>query len=164
VSGSGVGRLAGGVATARVPTAWTAGEVDRRAARDLQAVVYLMRACGGDLLDVLGLSGPCRIQRRGSAGWRMPDGAAYVGCGTRWGNPYRPGDPGVPDAGTAVGLYRRWLLGNPVLVSAARRELAGRDLVCWCALPAPGCPDLCHGVVLLVQANRELHRAGDGSP
>lgn len=31
---------------------------------------------------------PERIQRRRTAGWRMPDGAAYVGRGTRWGNPF----------------------------------------------------------------------------
>lgn len=159
-----MGRLAGGVATARVPTAWTTGEVARRAGRDRQAVVYLTRAASADLLDVLGLSGPRRVQRRARTGWRMPDGAAYVGCGTRWGNPYRTGDPDVPDDATAVDLYRRWLLGHPTMVSAARRELAGRDLACWCRLPGPGAPDLCHAAVLLVQANRELHRAENGAP
>jgi hypothetical protein len=158
-----VGRLAGGVSTARVPTAWTADEVCRRADRDRQAVVHLTRSSGADLLDVLGLSGPRRIQRRVRMGRRMPDGASYVGYGTRWVSPFRTGDPGVPDAATAVGLYRRWLLADPTLVAAARRELAGRDLVCWCALPVPGEPDLCHAAVLLVQANRELHRAGGGS-
>ncbi|MEU9887943.1 DUF4326 domain-containing protein [Sphaerisporangium sp. NPDC051011] len=30
-----------------------------------------------------------------------------------------------------------------------RRELAGRDLACGCALPEPRQPDLCHGQVLM---------------
>lgn len=31
---------------------------------------------------------PRRIQRRRTAGWRMPDGAVYVGRPTKWGNPF----------------------------------------------------------------------------
>jgi hypothetical protein len=34
-----------------------------------------------------------------------------------------------------------------------RRELGGRDLMCWCPLPEPGEPDWCHGAVLLRLAN-----------
>lgn len=34
---------------------------------------------------------PRRIQRRRVKGWRMPEGAVYVGRGTRWGNPFRVG-------------------------------------------------------------------------
>lgn len=34
---------------------------------------------------------PQRIQRRRTAGWRMPAGAVYVGRGSMWGNPYRVG-------------------------------------------------------------------------
>lgn len=30
---------------------------------------------------------PRRIQRRRTKGWRAPDGAVYVGRGSRWGNP-----------------------------------------------------------------------------
>lgn len=30
---------------------------------------------------------PARIQRRRTRGWRAPEGAVYVGRGTRWGNP-----------------------------------------------------------------------------
>jgi hypothetical protein len=29
-----------------------------------------------------------RIQRKRTTGWRMPEGAVYVGRPTRWGNPY----------------------------------------------------------------------------
>lgn len=31
---------------------------------------------------------PKRIQRRRTKGWRMPEGAVYVGRPTKWGNPF----------------------------------------------------------------------------
>lgn len=34
-----------------------------------------------------------------------------------------------------------------------RCELAGKNLACWCALPEPGQPDICHAAVLLELAN-----------
>lgn len=34
---------------------------------------------------------PTRIQRQRTKGWRAPEGAVYVGRGTRWGNPYKLG-------------------------------------------------------------------------
>jgi Domain of unknown function (DUF4326) len=40
------------------------------------------------------------------------------------------------------------LEGEPELVEAARHELAGRDLACWCPLDLP-----CHADVLLDVAN-----------
>lgn len=59
--------------------------------------------------------------------------------------------PGTPEV--AVAAYRLWLATQPALTGAARTGLAGRDLACWCALPAPGQPDLCHGTVLLTIAS-----------
>ncbi|HEX5568070.1 MAG TPA: DUF4326 domain-containing protein, partial [Streptomyces sp.] len=38
-------------------------------------------------------------------------------------------------------------------VEEIRAELRGRDLMCWCPLPAPGEPDHCHAAVLLELAN-----------
>ncbi|WP_280470981.1 DUF4326 domain-containing protein [Nocardia cyriacigeorgica] len=35
------------------------------------------------------MSAPKRIQRKRTRGWRMPEGAAYVGRPSRWGNPFR---------------------------------------------------------------------------
>jgi len=32
---------------------------------------------------------PRRIQRKRVSGWRMPEGAVYVGRPTKWGNPFR---------------------------------------------------------------------------
>jgi hypothetical protein len=31
-----------------------------------------------------------RIQRKRSKGWRMPEGAVYVGRGSKWGSPFKP--------------------------------------------------------------------------
>lgn len=36
-----------------------------------------------------------------------------------------------------------------------RRDLGGRDLCCWCALPEPGGTDHCHAAVLLAIAGAE---------
>lgn len=112
---------------------------------------------------------PTRIQRRRTTGWRAPDSSTYVGRGSKWGNPYsieRKGqqhtviDPtthGViyssqdaTDARrVAVAWYRAWLDHQPELLAEARQQLARRDLMCWCPLPAPGQPDHCHAAVLL---------------
>ncbi|NKS56183.1 DUF4326 domain-containing protein [Rhodococcus hoagii] len=150
---------------------------------------------------------PKRIQRQRTKGWRMPDGAVYVGRGSRYGNPFTLGGPNglacVPGAVTgadweyedristagmrhdffhgggrvtpcevrnlsrteAVSLYRevltkdvvhirdpRWIRvgprDNPVTIEGLRRELAGRDLACWCPLSSP-----CHADILLELAN-----------
>lgn len=116
-----------------------------------------------------------RIQRKRTKGWRMPEGAVYVGRPTKWGNPFWHPErfhglelslalyadmargfwnpslvDGIPRAN---GIYEdrcKWLArmkGHPTDV--ARNELVGRDLVCWCAVDAP-----CHADVLLEIANR----------
>lgn len=84
-----------------------------------------------------------RIQHRRTPGWRVPPGAVYVGRPGRWGNPYTTGDRAA-----AVDQYRQWLTTQPDLVAAVRRELAGRDLACWCPLDKP-----CHADVLLTIAS-----------
>lgn len=91
---------------------------------------------------------PERIQLRRSKGWRKPPGAVVVSRPSRWGNPFRVGIDG--DRAACVDAYRRALLAGELAVTAAdvRRELAGRDLACWCP---PGAP--CHGDVLLELAN-----------
>lgn len=49
-----------------------------------------------------------------------------------------------------MSLYRTWLNHNePDLIEAAKRELKGKILGCWCA-PLP-----CHGDVLAEIANQE---------
>lgn len=116
---------------------------------------------------------PTRIQRKRTAGWRTPPDEqghtpVYVGRGTRWGNPARVvhakhGIVVAHDSGSVVGTwpneqearrfavesYRHHLKANPGLAAAARQELAGRSLMCWCPTPDPGEPDHCHAAVLL---------------
>lgn len=155
------------------------------------------------------MTGPQRIQRQRTKGWRMPDGAIYVGRPTKWGNPFRLNHPdgGLVHYGpkhferfgrewdyegrcSAPGSHHMWFsrddivetyvriatraevvelfrlaildptpgmkMANPsrgghmvhVTVEEIRRELAGRDLACWCSLDQQ-----CHADVLLELAN-----------
>jgi hypothetical protein len=91
----------------------------------------------------------------------------------KWGNPFRIGDPNVPDAPTAVRLHREWLesmldIASPAhaAVTAALADMARRNLACWCHLCARHrptgkpvgeiCHDCapCHADTLLELANR----------
>ena len=110
--------------------------------------------------------GPQRIQLRRTKGWRKPEGAVVVARPTKWGNPWRIGEPsphgdGEPlTAAGAVAMYREtiadlaYCLGDPLwnpdpgFAESVRRELAGHDLACWCPLGQP-----CHADVLLEIAN-----------
>lgn len=92
-----------------------------------------------------------RIQRKRAKGWRMPEGAVYVGRPTKFGNPYSNKSESKLDAysrASAVEFYRVHLERNPELVEAAKRELRGKDLACFCPLNEP-----CHADVLLEIAN-----------
>jgi hypothetical protein len=75
----------------------------------------------------------------------MPEGAVYVGRPTKWGNPFHL-HPFI----NAVELYERWIKTSDGkhIAEAARRELAGKDLACWCKEGEP-----CHADVLLRYAN-----------
>jgi hypothetical protein len=94
-----------------------------------------------------GRAAPARIQRRRTRGWHMPEGAVYVGRPTRFGNPFGVDEHG---RGRAIELYRAHLANRPDLIEAARTELRGRDLACWCPSGAA-----CHADVLLEIANKE---------
>lgn len=96
------------------------------------------------------MSAPVRIQRKRSKGWRMPEGAVYVGRGSMWGNVYRIGEiekvngqPITPER--AVALFRDWVEPHHATIQDGLR---GRDLACWCPLDQP-----CHADVLLEIAN-----------
>lgn len=91
---------------------------------------------------------PRRIQRRRTKGYRLPEGAVYVGRPTRWGNPYRAGEELRSGPAEVVAWYRYWLLSQPAMVRRVRQELAGKDLACWCPTGQP-----CHADVLLAVAN-----------
>jgi hypothetical protein len=115
---------------------------------------------------------PRRIQRRRTRGWRKPEGAVYVGRGTRWGNPWvvaqtktgwavnwagqgtpRPEWTASTDSQhaahlMAVGMFREFAELTIGFDVRARVELKGRDLMCWCPPELP-----CHVDVLLQLAN-----------
>jgi hypothetical protein len=113
---------------------------------------------------------PKRIQLRRTKGWRLPPGAVVVARPTKWGNPFRWQDipaykyheDGEPYR-VSDWWRRRWAVidlkasldpeyGIPVAGYPSRdeirRELAGKDLACWCKLGDP-----CHADVLLAIAN-----------
>lgn len=75
----------------------------------------------------------------------FPPGSVYIGRPSKWGNPFVRGEHGNRDE--VIAKHREWFLSQPELMETARRELAGRDLVCFCA------PKPCHGDVLLEVAN-----------
>ncbi len=104
---------------------------------------------------------PTRIQRKRTKGWRMPEGAVYVGRPSKWGNPYPAGEelestpfidsdypaPAFRTIQQAVDCYREMLPSRRDLDVS---ELRGKDLACWCPLDRA-----CHADVLLELANRK---------
>lgn len=129
---------------------------------------------------------PTRLQRHRTKGWRKPEGAVYVGRGSRWGNPFTLAPAASARGGLldmwaveykgrklgrwvdssaaradAADRYARWMREpeQTGLVKAVRAELAGRDLMCWC--PAD---DACHADVLLRLANAAPVVVGSAAP
>lgn len=97
---------------------------------------------------------PKRIQRKRTKGWRMPEGAIYVGRPTKWGNPFRVGEwvqQGDPvelqhraTREDVVDLFVDYAAGLLIDKPPDFSELRGHDLACWCPLDQP-----CHADVLL---------------
>ncbi len=79
---------------------------------------------------------------------KLPDYAVSVAYPTKWANPYRPEVRNRGANLAAVRLYRKHLARHPELLKAARDELAGKDLACWCPTDLP-----CHADILLQVAN-----------
>jgi hypothetical protein len=82
-----------------------------------------------------------------------------------FGNPWKIGPPPMT-LERVVALHRAWITGEASdaeigeRLAALRRqvlerlpELRGHNLACWCPLPQPGAPDVCHATVLLELAN-----------
>lgn len=108
-----------------------------------------------------------RIQRKRAKGWRMPEGAVYVGRPGWLGNPF-PVD--VYGREGAVDRFRRLMNGPMSTLEMSQSStchsadislvtirswikgqlpnLRGKDLACWCSLDKP-----CHADVLLELAN-----------
>ena len=109
---------------------------------------------------------PVRIQRKRTKGWRMPEGAVYVGRPTKWGNPFDwrewieswPFPSPTPHPwedetnrtswcrGQAAQEFADAVASGEIVLPVA--ELRGKTLVCWCS-PT----DYCHADVLLKLAN-----------
>lgn len=101
-----------------------------------------------------------RIRLSRAKGWRMPPDTVKVDRSTPWGNPWRIGEPGIPDAAEAVRRFRAALMGYDVngtfvppiahpesrigWIIANIGRLQGKNLACWCPLDGP-----CHADVLL---------------
>jgi hypothetical protein len=116
-------------------------------------------------LNAVTAAPPRRVLPRGSVFHaQIPDGVVYVGpatpalAGSPYANPHWPRHCrrcGLHhDQADAVRAYALHLADRPLLVAAARRDLAGRDLACWCALAdGRGRSVPCHADVLLEIAN-----------
>lgn len=98
---------------------------------------------------------PRRIQLSRKKGFLLPAHAVVVARPSKWGNPFKAADmPGSSDADRrrrAVERFERWLhrsVEGTRLLGAARRELKGKSLGCWCRLDQP-----CHAEILLQVAN-----------
>jgi len=97
---------------------------------------------------------PIRIQRKRSKGWTMPPNTVYVGRGSKWGNPFKVGNPDNEErleytAEESLKWYRLWVLGKiQVTKELDINDLRGKNLACWCPLDKP-----CHADFLLELAN-----------
>jgi hypothetical protein len=102
---------------------------------------------------------PTRLQRGpASQTARVPEGAAYVGPGSKWNNPLKKHDvEALLSEADIAAAYRQggWKAAAVILYRDYIREeehdlseLRGKDLICTCRLSDP-----CHADVLLELAN-----------
>lgn len=119
------------------------------------------------------MADPKRVQRKRTKGSRLSEGTVCVDRTTPYGNPFKVGEKirddsplwpyiaaAVPGGARglvsltpmtreqAVDLYSSWVIEQPHLMLRLD-ELAGKDLACWCPLPAEGEPDHCHAAYLI---------------
>jgi hypothetical protein len=92
---------------------------------------------------------PYRVRLSRRKGSRLPANTVVVSRPSRWGNPFVV----TPDysAEQAVADYEKWLTTDPKglhILRAAKSQLRGKNLACWCK---PGAP--CHADVLLLLVN-----------
>lgn len=111
------------------------------------------------------MGAPQRIQRKRTKGWRMPEGAVYVGRPTKWGNPFTVGgnpsrfSTALPQTcetvEAAVECYR-YFASQWMRITRGEwiHGLRGKHLACWCPLyDTEGNRVPCHADVLLQVAN-----------
>lgn len=73
------------------------------------------------------------------------ENTVYVGRPSKYGNPYLIGKDGDRDG--VIRKYKKYITDNKNLYEECKKELKGKDLVCWCA------PKACHADILLEIAN-----------
>lgn len=96
---------------------------------------------------------PKRIQLKRLKGWRKPEGSVVVTRSSRYGNPFKIGDPntdGTPMSREDV-CQRFEAEALPRISREDMEFLRGRDVVCFCRLE-----DMCHGDILLRHANKDI--------
>lgn len=76
---------------------------------------------------------------------RISSKGVYIGRPSKWGNPFVIGPDGSRN--DVVRKFEEYLMSNPKLMEAAKQELKGKDLVCFCS------PLSCHGDILSRIAN-----------
>lgn len=96
----------------------------------------------------------------------MPPNTVKVSRPSPFGNPFRIGDVGVPDATTAVAKFSDLIANEGRCLQhdrffmftggRIRAYLEGKNLACWCNLGTP-----CHADVLLLIANRPANEQID---
>ena len=69
----------------------------------------------------------------------------YIGRPSDFGNPFVIGRDGI--RGEVIAKYEEWIKTQPELILKVKKELKGKNLVCFCS------PHSCHGDVLLKIAN-----------
>jgi Domain of unknown function (DUF4326) len=81
------------------------------------------------------------------------NGLPAVNCARpgRWGNMFSVAEYGRD---LAVAHHRRVLIDRIAAGAMTLDELRGKNTACWCPLPAPGQPDICHAATLLELANK----------
>lgn len=113
---------------------------------------------------------PIRIQLSRMKGWRMPANTVNCARPGKWGNPYKVGEdifigldivtgleitkPGPKNQREAVNLFQEHTLAGCESRLIVIKELAGKNLACWCKLGTP-----CHADLLLSVANPNTQSA-----
>ena len=92
------------------------------------------------------MDNPRVLHIRETARRQFTEDEYYVGRGSQFGNPFVIGQHGTRQE--VIEKFRKYFYSSGTLMDAARKELRGKDLVCFCA------PESCHADILLEFANR----------
>ena len=98
-----------------------------------------------------------RVLNKHTASEFDKNNAIYIGRPSPYGNPFTHISEGtlakyVVDKSEVIPAFERYLLSNRELMLKVKRDLRGRDLLCFCS------PRACHGDILLKYANSPIPR------